>query len=322
MPTALMPTALLVVVGGGALSALLYLSVLTGSVGALIFWYLAPLPLLIVGLGAGSAAGLMAGAAGTVLVTLATLGVVEPLGFLVTSALPAAVVIHKSLMARPMPDGSIEWYPPGLLVMALTGLGILAFLTATLLAAGAPGGLQGVVQSALESGFGEVLDAASGESIDEPAAVAAALAPVFPAIAVTSWLLMAVVNGALAQGVLMRFGVNRRPAMRVADLELPGWAPLALAASGVVSMAVGGMIGFVALNVALILALPFFFGGLAVVHAFAQSHRARVPILVTAYVLIFLFVWPVVMVVGLGAIEQWIGLRRRFAAAGASQEKE
>ena len=48
-----MTKALLMFIGGGVLSALLYLSVVTGGMGALILAYLAPLPLLMVGLGAG-----------------------------------------------------------------------------------------------------------------------------------------------------------------------------------------------------------------------------------------------------------------------------
>ena len=46
-----MTKALLMSIGGGVLSALLYLSVVTGGMGALILAYLAPLPLLMVGLG-------------------------------------------------------------------------------------------------------------------------------------------------------------------------------------------------------------------------------------------------------------------------------
>ena len=48
-----MTKALLMSIGGGVLSALLYLSVVSGGMGALILAYLAPLPLLMVGLGAG-----------------------------------------------------------------------------------------------------------------------------------------------------------------------------------------------------------------------------------------------------------------------------
>jgi hypothetical protein len=49
-------------IGGGVLSALLYLSVLAGGFGALILAWLAPLPLLLVGLSLGTGACLLAGA--------------------------------------------------------------------------------------------------------------------------------------------------------------------------------------------------------------------------------------------------------------------
>jgi hypothetical protein len=75
---------------------------------------------------------------------------------------------------------------------------------------------------------------------------------------------------------------------------------------------VGGTVGFAARNLAMILAVPLFFGGLAVVHGLVGRFTARVQILVGIYLAIVVLVWPIAVIVTLGMIEQWVGLRRRF----------
>jgi hypothetical protein len=97
-----------------------------------------------------------------------------------------------------------------------------------------------------------------------------------------------------------------------------------LAFAGMVAAAtvLPGGIGFLALNVALVLSLPFGLAGLSVVHAFASRQTAKVALLVGFYLFLFLFGWPILFLIGLGVIEQWIGLRRRWARVGPDQEDE
>jgi hypothetical protein len=148
------------------------------------------------------------------------------------------------------------------------------------------------------------------------------IAPALPGFVVISWLTMTIVNGALAQGVLMRFGRNRRPPMRLDDIDLPRWSAPAFVALVAGASVAPDPVGFAALNMALILAVPMAFAGLSVVHAAARSRSARMPILIGFYMCLFLFGWPIVLVVGLGMIEQWMGLRRRFRPASPHQEDE
>ncbi|HYD32619.1 MAG TPA: DUF2232 domain-containing protein [Azospirillaceae bacterium] len=316
----MMASALISALGGGALSALFYLSVLSGSVGALVLAYLAVLPLFLVGLSLGPLAGLVAGGVASALVMVGTEDMAAAATHIVSCALPSVLVVRQALLARRTPGGTVEWYPPGPLVMELTGYGILGVLGAALLALDAPGGLKGEVQDFLVGGFETLFRAAGPDNGFDPRTMASGIAPVFPAMVVISWLVMTVVNAALAQGVLMRFGRNRRPPMSMAHLELPHWAPMALAAAGAVAMVAEGNLGFVVTNLAMILLVPFFFAGLAVAHAFARGRRGSVAIVLSVYLFMFLFGWPVALVVGLGVAEHWMGLRRRFADAGPRQE--
>ena len=314
-----MNRALLMSIGGGVLSALLYLSVVTGGMGALILAYLAPLPLLMVGLGHGLRSFAVAATAAIAVVGLLG-GPLFALTYGLANGAVVAVIVRQSLLARNGPDGSLEWYPPGLLLVVLTGLGLAGLLVSALLTLGNPAGLEGAARQFLVIGFGDAA-AGTGDAESAMAQVIDSFAQVFPGMVVVSWLTMAIVNAALAQGVLMRFGRNLRPAMRVAEVELPHWAPMPLAVAGVLALVGGdGQLSYLALNVAIVLLVPFFFAGLAVVHAFAGGRQARTLLLVVFYFFLLVSGWPIALVIGLGVIEQWAGLRRRFARTGPDQE--
>jgi hypothetical protein len=313
---------LLLAIGGGAISALFFLSVMAGGGGALVLAYMAPLPLLMLGLGPGLSAALLGGVAATALVGLAS-NLLAALAFALANLLPALLVVRQALLARTGADGSLEWYPPGLLVTALAGYGVALLLAAAMLTAGETGGLEGAVREALEGTLGAISQGLAGPGTTEADALAGfvdVLVPVFPALVVISWLAMTVVNGALAQGLLMRFGRNRRPPMRMAMLSLPPWAPAALAVVGLAAVLLDGGLGYLAVNAALVLLVPFFFAGLAVVHALAARRGSKPLVLVLFYLFLLLFQWVVPLVVGLGLIEQWAGLRQRFAQAGPHSE--
>src|SRR5579871_1820366 len=92
--------------GAGTAAALLVASGGSGSLLAFPLFYLAPLPILIVGLGWSHWAALIAGAVGTAL--LAIEGTVVSLAFLIGIALPAWWLAYLALLARPAGDGQ-EW---------------------------------------------------------------------------------------------------------------------------------------------------------------------------------------------------------------------
>jgi uncharacterized protein YybS (DUF2232 family) len=314
-----MTRALLMFIGGGVLSALLYLSVVTGGMGALILAYLAPLPLLMVGLGAGLRPFAIAATSAVAVVGLFG-GALFGLTYAMANGVLVAVIVRQALLARSGPDGNLEWYPPGLLLVILSGMGLAGLLAAALLTLGDPGGLEGSVRRFLAMGFGDAA-AGTGDAESGVTQVLDSFAQVFPGMVVVSWLTMAIVNAALAQGVLMRFGRNLRPAMRVAEVELPHWTPMPLAVAGILMLVGGdGQVSYLALNVAIVLLVPFFFAGLAVVHAFAGGRQARTLLLVVFYFFLLVSGWPIALVIGLGVIEQWAGLRRRFARTGPDQE--
>jgi hypothetical protein len=303
----------------GLVGALFALSLLTGSPGAIILLYIAQLPIFVAGLWLGAKAAVVAGAiAGGVTAAVAgpMLGALQLVGV----SLPAMLMTGLALRRRQDAAG-IAWYPAGRLVGWLVGLGMAGLVACALYFGGEGKGMAAIVQSALEralaSAFVESGGMAEGVAQAQASAAASKLTPVFAGMVGATWLGVTALNGILAQGALARFGLNRRPAPDIATLALPEWMSPALAAAALGTL-VGGGIGYIAGNLLPIIAVGFIFGGLAVVHALARRYGSLL-LLIAVYASLLLG-WPL-MVVGVGGIvDQWFGLRRRFAGPGIGKE--
>lgn len=306
-----MPKAALIAVVAGLVSVLAFAAPLTGSWLGLILVNVTHLPLFLAGLGLGVAATAIASTAASGLILTFT-GLAGALPYVVAFAVPAVLLARQALRSRTAADGTLEWYPPGHILTMLTAYGATALVIVTLLASGRPDGLEGLIRATLEEGMNHFIP-----NLPEAdrAATAARWATVFPAMIVTSWLLTVVVNGALAQAVLARLGRNLRPPTRLSRVEVPDRLAFAVALAAVVWVAFDGTLGHTGGMLAIILAVPYFFQGLAVIHEVSRPWPGRVFVLLVFYfLLVFLVGWPgLALVAGLGLAEQWVGLRRRFA---------
>jgi len=293
---------------GGA-SACLYLALLLGSPGAMILVYLTQLPLFLAGLWFGAGAAAIAGVSAAV-VLLGASDVLAAAIFAALNAVPVVLLVRQALLARRNADGTLSWYPPGRLTVWLTALGILG-IAAALLLLGGPDGLQATLRDIIA----RALDHLTERSLPDRDRVAATLASVIPGIAAASWMVMAVINGALAQGVLVRFGVAWRPSPDLANLGLPRWMTMALGGAALVTL-LGEPWRFLGINLVIALSVPFCLGGLAVLHAAVRRLPHPGIALVAFYTLAGMFGWPLLVAAILGLFEAWLGLRRRLAPHG------
>lgn len=302
-----MPAPVIQAFGAGLASAAFALAATLGTPGAIIFAYLTQLPLFAVGLGQSAGMLAIAGAMAAAMLILLESGLFAAI-FLAINVLPAYWLTRLAMLNQEMPDGSVGWYPPGLLVSWLTGMAVAGLVLAYIGFSGAEGGLPGTVERFLQAGL--TLMVGGSEAQIERAV--GAIAPLFPSIVLVSWMVMIAVNGALAQALLVRFGYNRRPTPRVSDIELPRWALVPVAAALALAILTDGTAGHFGSNLSLVLCLPFFFVGLAVVHAYARRQPLRWVILVGIYAAVMIFGWPAMALVILGFVEQWAGIRRRL----------
>ena len=102
-------------------------------------------------------------------------------------------------------------------------------------------------------------------------------------------------------------------------VEAPAWTPYAFSAAVILKAVGPGGFGFVGENLAPVLAMPYFFVGIAVVHALARRTPIRTLALVIFYmILILLGFFAMVLVVALGFAETWLAIRQRATAVRRS----
>lgn len=303
----------------GLVSALFFLLPFKNFVLGVLPFYATPLPIMMVGLSYGWMVAVIASViAAAAVATVA--GGHAALPFLLAAALPALVTANRASLRRTTEDGQTEWYPPGLVLAWLTGLAVVLalFIMGAALLQGHPDGIKGWVIDALTEAL-ESLAASVSEA--DRAKMATWLAPLFPSMAVTSWLVVAVLNAVGAQALLARFGHNARPTPPYRELWLPDWMGIALAAMLIGGAAVGGDAGYIGTNAAAVLLTPFFFLGLAAIHRQVRGKAYAKVVLTLTYGLLFLVMgWAELAVTGLGLV-RFLTMRFRRSASGGGMEK-
>jgi len=165
-------------------------------------------------------------------------------------------------------------------------------------------------------GLAPALDRLFAENASDRDELAGLLAMIMPGVVAASWMTMTVTNGALAQGLLARFGASWRSSPDLAMLTLPLWVPVAFALAAAAT-ALGGTGRFLGINVMIALGVPFCLAGLAVLHAMARRLPRPAVLLVGFYVLAGLFGWPLLLAILLGLLDASLGVRRRLPALGS-----
>jgi hypothetical protein len=323
---------------GGAISAAAFVVAVTHSGTVLVFaLYLAVLPLLLAGLGAGRASGILAALIGTVGVFFATGFVGLTLFYALAFSLPAAVFTALALRYRTNENGRIFWYPEGHLLTALTlypciifiGLGLYVYLTGT------EGGLLGLSQRVMERALLSLqeqiksvstkLDAETqatyAEGMQRLGIVRPRLARSLPAILGCSWLFFKMINVGVAQLTLRQQKWNVRDSFRLPDLRISPVMLFATAAAGLIGFLTPAPFDYMGLNLCYILCVPFFFVGLAVIHAYARTTRAPRSLLFVFYMALSIVLWMAVLVALLGAVDQKFNFRQRLTGLPTPSQK-
>ena len=300
-------------VAAGVASAVAAMAFVAGVPGAMLLIYAGPLPVMLAGLGFGFQQALLAAATGTLASALA-IGGHGALLYAVGHALPALLVVGLAL--RSWPENGPEtrrWYPHGHIAAWLALLAAALLAAAGIWLAG-DDGFRATVNDHITRGLGALLP-----QLGEPdrQRLLAGMSGLFPGWIGTSWAIMAVVNAIAAETILARSdrAIRPKPAWGE-DLSLPDWLSWALVGAAVLALIgtlIGpGDVGYMGRNLALVLALPYFLLGLAVVHGLV--HRTQQPraILVGFYVVLFVSAWALLAVAAIGVLEHWIGLRSQM----------
>uniref|UniRef100_E6VDK6 DUF2232 domain-containing protein n=1 Tax=Rhodopseudomonas palustris (strain DX-1) TaxID=652103 RepID=E6VDK6_RHOPX len=299
----------LIALAAGCASALMFASIVSGALIALLLFYLAPLPLMVAALGWGVVAaaigGLIAAAGLAALVSFP-----YAIAFLLTIAVPACWLGHLALLARPAdaPQGDtapLEWYPIGRLVVWMAG-----FAATTTMAALFSLGTDGAaIADGLRSGLQRALGPRSTPGSD--AALIDALAAIAPPAAATVAMLTLTLNLWLAAKITAASNRLGRPWPDLRTVMLP---PLTLA---VLSLAlalsfVGGLTSMFGKTISAALFVAYGLTGAATLHTVTMAARNRLFLLSSAYALMLIFLWPAVGLIVLGLGDAFLNLRQRY----------
>jgi hypothetical protein len=262
-------------IGAGLVSALLFGVLLKATALAILLYLLAPLPILIVGLGWSHRAALVAAFTGALALSL----IVQPflgLGFLAYLALPAWWLAYLALLGRPGADGTMEWYPTGRLLAWTAGTAGIAFVAIAVIAAPNYETFQSQLRGMTRTIVRIQADRAAGAPVPKPVTPDAGVeapvepAPETPAEATRTEVanaLAAIAPGLATQGltVLLTFYL-----WAAARILVPGYP-------GVLGVALAGA-----------LSAAFAMQGLAAFHDRSRGRPGRLALLFGLYVVLFL----------------------------------
>ena len=305
-------------IGAGAAAALLFASVTSGSWLSIPLFYLAPLPIMIAGLGWSHWAAMTAALAGA-LGLGAVFGTVFLLAFSAGAGFPAWWLGYLAMLARPVAAtngsgqnaSSFEWYPPGRLVVWAAALGILVVIVAIpnfgIDAESFRAGLRDALNAILRVNGTPARAGSNTERLIE--ILVNAIPPAAAVLATITNLL----NLWLAARVVKFSGRLARPWPRLSSMSFPPLVAAALAVAIVLSF-LDGMLGIVGGIVAASLLLAYGVLGFAVLHAITQGMSARPFVLSVTYAGVILLGWPMLALCLLGLVDTAIGLRARVSA--------
>jgi len=308
---------LLIGIGAGVTSALLFATLATGQAFAVGLFYLTPLPIVLAGIAWNHVAAAVAALTAAVLVG-SFLGFWFVVTFLIGIGIPAYVLSYLALLARDDGNGQLEWYPPGRIVVASA----LIAATATSLTIPAFGTDAEGYRGALKVAFERVLRAQTGTAADQPlvlpgardtASVLELLVIVMPPAAALLSMVTMLANVWLAGKVALMSGRLTRPWPDLTAIRFPPLASMALALA-VAGTFLPGVFGIAAGFFTATLILAFSILGLSVIHGASRAFPGRFFILTGVWLSIFTIGWPLLFVAVMGLIDTIVDIRARYAA--------
>ncbi len=284
-----MPYSLLIALGAGFVSAIVFASATTGPLLVRIpLFLLTPLALFLAGLGAGTMPAAVAGIAGTALIFAAG-GGASALIFAASQALPVVVLVHLASLNR-QTAGEAEWYPIGRIVIAAALMAAAFSMLTLFLLGGNEETIRTTLRTMLESFVQNELanlpeaSALGSKEINELTSVMLALLPAASAISAMGSLLF---NMWLAGRITLASGRLQRPWPDLAAMYYPPGTPLMLAAATAAAF-LSGFAGFIATAFAGPLFVAYVLMGLAIIHFITRGRPWRPFALWAIYAALFI----------------------------------
>ena len=310
-----------IALAAGCASALMFASIVSGALISLLLFYLAPLPLMVAALGWGPLSATIGGiAAATGLGAI--FGLPYCIAFALTVALPAWWLGHLALLGRPMINSvssgngasavaaGLEWYPVGRILLWISGFAAVTTM-ATLLTLGVDAA---TITGTLRRGLLQILqiiaqrDAAPTAESEQLIDALVTIAPAAAAIMAVTTLTL---NLWLAAKITATSGRLHRPWPDLKSADLPP-TTLAVLCVAIALCFTGGLLAILAQIVTATLMMAYALTGFAALHTLTLALKSRAFWLGCTYVMVVMFVWPVLAMVALGLADAIFGIRQRY----------
>jgi hypothetical protein len=299
--------------GAGVASALLFASVASGSPISILLFYLAPLPILLAGIGWSHLAALIA-----VLLAAAGLGALFGFWFfiahLVGVGVPTYLIAYVAMLGRHAPDGTVEWYPIGKLVLWAAGIAAVSTALTIPVFGSDLDSYRATVKQIFERVIRLQLGTPAGEPLKfpnggDPAAALNLLATVMPPVAAAVAMLTGLFNLWLAGRIARVSGRLARPWPDLSAMSFPAMTPVALLAAIALSF-LASIVGVAAGMLAACLLLAYAVLGFVVIHQLTRPLAARSVILGAVWLVVLSLGWPAIVVALIGLADGLLDLRK------------
>ena len=307
----------LVGLGAGTASALLFASIASGSLLSIVLFYLAPLPIMIAAIGWSHWSAAVAAVAAAIGLAIAFGSIFFFLAFVIGIGLPAWWLGYLALLARTDADGSVEWYPAGRILLwcatiaaALVLIAIPNFgLNEEQFRDGLRAAFERVMQEQGRTTASTPLDVNS----DNAKRIVDLLVIIMPLAAAVLATVTNSLNLYLAGRIVSVSGRLRRPWPDLSAIRFPPLAHAAFAASLILSF-IPGLIGTIGSIVAAALMMAYGLLGLAVLHAITRATGGRIFILTGTYIAVLFIGWPIVILSLIGVADAIFDFRNRVGS--------
>jgi hypothetical protein len=314
-----MMTIILIALAAGCASALMFASIVSGALFSLVLFYLAPLPLMVAGLGWGPLCATIGGISAAIGLG-AIFGLPYCIAFVLTVALPAWWLGHLALLGRPVatapsagngaapPVPVLEWYPVGRILLWTAGFAALTTMAALFTL----GGDAATITGALRRGLLRIVGARdAAPATGDTEQFIDALVAIAPAAAAVVAMLTLTLNLWLAAKITATSGRLHRPWPDIKSAALPAMTLVALSLALALCFT-GGLFAMLGQIASAALMMAYALIGFAVLHTLTLAMKSRALWLSGAYAVVLVFGWPVVAMVGLGLADAVFGFRRRY----------
>lgn len=318
-----MPSQLSAVIVASALSSMLFLLVAGMGLG-FAFFFLPCLPLFFVGFSGSYKNSLQAGAISSLIIAILSNDPLATGVFFFSFAVPCAITCyflsqHQDIRLTEQLPVLRLWYPVGMLIIhlaiyACVAVGCVTAFYATQ-EANLPQQLAALIQSqvsAMEKEYDMVVEVSPSLLTFLPTALFAWL-----------WVISLWASAVLAnQFVIMRSKnfIKNRPSLAVAPFPIPNWLLTLMSIFALASLIGSESMSFWGKTSLIILLLPYFFQGAAIMHGITRNWAVQGLFLFFVYFSIAILLWPAFILSGIGLWNHIKILNKHLSSGGNSHK--